>query len=319
MAKRFKFRHVNTLSGTFVLAVVALVVIGVLLSARSQRWFSRTYTFDVLLPEKGSFGLRPGSEIFILGVSAGSIYGIDVGDDGRIRAHAEVRRDFQRFLRTDSVATINKGFGFTGDSSMEISRGVRGPLPTNEPTIPCRSTEELSTILEEAITELRAEVTPVVNKAGATLDTWAELAGELKQTQRQLNQLVTRLDGLAAGLEEGKGTAGEILTDTTLMDDTRSLLANANATLGQLQGTITNVDVVVQDLHTSAAPLPQVTGALAAEAKDLPGLVRQTQQSMRELERLIEGLQRTWLVRKYINKTNPPPVQPLLSPQNSLK
>ena len=28
---------------------------------------------------------------------------------------------------------------------------------------------------------------------------------------------------------------------------------------------------------------------------------------MRELERLIEALQKNWLVRKYVNKTNPPP------------
>jgi hypothetical protein len=28
---------------------------------------------------------------------------------------------------------------------------------------------------------------------------------------------------------------------------------------------------------------------------------------MRELERLIEAMQRHWLVRKLVNKTNPPP------------
>jgi hypothetical protein len=32
---------------------------------------------------------------------------------------------------------------------------------------------------------------------------------------------------------------------------------------------------------------------------------------MRELERLIEALQKNWLVRKYVNKTNPPPASPL--------
>jgi phospholipid/cholesterol/gamma-HCH transport system substrate-binding protein len=319
MPKSFKFRHVNELAGFFVLAVVALVVVGALLCARSQRWFSRTYAFDVLLPEKGSFGVGRGSEIFILGVSAGSVYGIDVGDDGRIRAHVKVRSDFQRFVRTDSVATINKVFGVAGDSYMEITRGTRAPLPAHGATIPCESSEELPAMMEATLTELRAEVIPVVKKAGTTWDTWTGLASDLRQTQGQLNQLVTRLDGLAAGLEEGKGTAGKLLTDPALMDDTANLLARANAALGQLQGTITNIDVVVQDLHTSAAPLPQVTGALAAEAKDLPGLVQQTQQSMRELERLIEGLQRTWLVRKYINKTNPPPARPILLPQNSPK
>jgi hypothetical protein len=50
---------------------------------------------------------------------------------------------------------------------------------------------------------------------------------------------------------------------------------------------------------------------MANEAKDLPGLVQQTQTSMREVERLVEALQRHWLIRKYVNKTNPPPLRPL--------
>jgi hypothetical protein len=32
---------------------------------------------------------------------------------------------------------------------------------------------------------------------------------------------------------------------------------------------------------------------------------------MRELERLIEAMQRHCLLRKYVNRTNPPPLRPL--------
>jgi len=32
---------------------------------------------------------------------------------------------------------------------------------------------------------------------------------------------------------------------------------------------------------------------------------------MREIERLVEAMQRTWLLRKYVNQTNPPPLRPL--------
>ena len=37
-----------------------------------QRWFARKYTFDVLLPKEGPFGLSCGDEVFIFGVSVGS-------------------------------------------------------------------------------------------------------------------------------------------------------------------------------------------------------------------------------------------------------
>jgi hypothetical protein len=35
---------------------------------------------------------------------------------------------------------------------------------------------------------------------------------------------------------------------------------------------------------------------------------------MRELERLVEALQRHWLLRKYVNPTTPPPSYPLSQP-----
>ena len=81
--------------------------------------------------------------------------------------------------------------------------------------------------------------------------------------------------------------------------------------MGELRGVVTNLNAAVENVQKGTARLPEITDAAANEAKDLPGLVQQTQTSMRELERLIEALQRHWLVRKYMNKTNPPPLRPL--------
>ncbi len=44
--------------------------------------------------------------------------------------------------------------------------------------------------------------------------------------------------------------------------------------------------------------LPEITDAVADGTKDLPGLVRQTQTLMRELERLVEAMPKAWLRRK---------------------
>lgn len=104
MEKRFKFRHVNQVTGLFVLAVVALVVATVVFSGHSQRWFAHKYAFDVLLPEAGAFGLRRGDEVFISGVSVGWVDDVLPIDDGRMKARLKVRGDFGRFVRVDSTA-----------------------------------------------------------------------------------------------------------------------------------------------------------------------------------------------------------------------
>jgi hypothetical protein len=58
-------------------------------------------------------------------------------------------------------------------------------------------------------------------------------------------------------------------------------------------------------LRQASTHLPAIGGALGTEAKDLSGLILQTQQTLHEIERLVAGLQRHWLIRKYI-----PPYRP---------
>jgi phospholipid/cholesterol/gamma-HCH transport system substrate-binding protein len=311
MEKRFKFRHVNELTGLFVLAVLALVVAGVIFSGHSQRWFERKYAFDVLLPESGAFGLRRGDEVFIAGVSVGLVDDILVGLDRRMKAHVKVRSDFERFVRIDSTATVKKVFGVAGDSFIEITRGQGKPLPSQGAEIVCLSAEELPAKMERMLEEFRSELMPAVKKAGATLDAWAKLGRDLQQTQGDLNQLVARLDHLAAGVEQGKGTAGKLLAETTLADEAQKFLVQANEAMSEFRGVVTNLNATVMNVQNGTARLPEITEAMANEAKDLPGLVQQTQASMREVERLADALQRHWLLRKYVNKSNPPPLRPL--------
>jgi phospholipid/cholesterol/gamma-HCH transport system substrate-binding protein len=311
METRFKFRHVNELTGLFVLVVLALVVAGAIFSGHSQRWFARKYAFDVLLPEAGAFGLRPGNEVFISGVSVGWVDDVLPVNDGRMKARLKVRGDFGRFVRVDSTASIKKVFGVAGDSFIEITRGTTAPLPSSGAFIVCLAVEELPARLERMLEELRGELMPVVKKAGFTLDEWAKLGSDLQQTREKLHQLVARLDHLAGEVEQGKGSAGKLLTDTALVDEAQKLLARANDAMSELEGVVTNLNTAVQSVQSGTARLPEITDAVANEAKDLPGLVQQTQVSMRELERLVEALQHHWLLRKYVNKTDPPPLRAL--------
>ena len=95
---------------------------------------------------------------------------------------------------------------------------------------------------------------------------------------------------------------GKLLTDPTTADE---------------------LQVTLNNLQQASTNLPAISDAIGLEAKDLPGLVLQAQTSMREVERLVEAMQRHWLLRKYVNQTNPPPSHPLsktaMPEQKSLK
>jgi phospholipid/cholesterol/gamma-HCH transport system substrate-binding protein len=308
MADRFKFRRVHEITGTFVLLVVAVLIAAVVWTGHSQRWFKSRVTLQIVLPEAGAAGIRQGSEVYFLGTLVGSVSDVIVDTGGRMEAETNIRRDFFRFVRADSSAVVKKKFGLAGDSFFEIKRGQGRPLPEKNASIICR---ELPGTMETAIEEVRSAALPALEKMSVGLDTWTALGTNLITTQERLEQLIDRLNNIVTGVEQGKGTAGKLVTDTVLADEAQKLLVRANETMNELQGVATNLNAAAKNVQSGTARLPEITGAVADETKDLPGLVLQTQVSMREMERLVEAMQRTWLLRKYVNHTNPPPVRPL--------
>ena len=302
MTGRFKFRRVDEITGTFVLVVVAVLVAAVMWTGHSQRWFKSRVTLRIVLPEAGAAGIRQGSEVYFLGTLVGSVSDVNVDTTGRMEAEADIRRDFFRFVRADSSAVVKRKFGVAGDSFFEITRGQGRPLPEKNASIVCN--EQFQSVLEAAVEEVRGQAMAVLKKTGAGLDTWTTLGTNLMTTRQRLDQLVVRVDNITADVQAGRGTVGKLLTDPATADELKTLLVKANHSMDELQVTLNN-------LQQASTNLPEISDAVGKETRDLPGLVLQTQVSMREVERLVEAMQRTWLLRKYVNPTNPPPLRPL--------
>jgi hypothetical protein len=204
---------------------------------------------------------------------------------------------------------VKRKFGVVGDAYFEITRGHGQPLPEKNASIICN--EQLPSPLESAVDEVRREAVPALKKLSAGLETWTVLGSNLVASQARLDQLLERADSIAANLQDGKGSVGQLLTDPETADELLSLLQNANRSMNELQSTLTNLQQASGNLQLASTNLPPISEALGKEAEGLPGLVMQSQTAMRELERLIDAMQRHWLFRKYVNKTNPPPLRPV--------
>src|ERR1035441_1010058 len=162
MEDRFKFRRVNEITGTFVLVVVALLIVIVLWTGDSERWFKSRVALRIILPEAGAAGIRQGSEVYFLGTLVGSVSSVEVDTTGRMEAEADIRRDFFRFVRADSSAVVKMKFGVAGDSFFEITRGQGKPLPEKNASIVCK--EQYQSALEAAVEEVRGQSVAVVQQ-----------------------------------------------------------------------------------------------------------------------------------------------------------
>ncbi len=285
MNKPFKFRYVNEIVGGFVLLVVAALITGIILAGKAQEWFTPVYELRLSFPEEGSLGVQKGAEVQILGTTVGSVTGIRVREDGRMRGRLTVKGDFIRFVRLDSKAIVRKKYGIAGDAYVEITQG-KGPERELEMPLVVSKDTEITEIAQDILKRLQETTVPAIEE-------YTALAADLRSTNGPLMKLLANLEQITAGLERGEGSAGQLLRDPALASELTRILEQVNTSLGEVQK-------ILADVKATTAQLPAAAQTVGREVEDLPGMVVQSQATLREAERLIQGIQQNWLIRKHV-------------------
>ncbi len=70
--------------------------------------------------------------------------------------------------------------------------------------------------------------TALGQKLSTGAEAWTVLGAHLDESRTRLDQLFARLDTLVAGVEQGQGAAGKLLTDPAVADDLKSVLDKGN-------------------------------------------------------------------------------------------
>lgn len=266
MPKPFKFRYVNEIAGGFVLLVIVLLVVGIVVAGHAQRWFEPVHTLKIGFPPEGSLDLQKGAEVHILGTQVGTVDRITVAADGGISGRISIRGKFIRFVGADSKAIVKKKFGLAGDAYLEITKGSGPELPDDSVLMCTKDTEIMETI-NDVVRQVREVTLPAIEQAQKAVLEYTKLA-------EQLNLIV-------AGLEKGEGAAGEFLKNPKLAEQLREIIANSNMALKDTRKTME---------------------LISGEVEDLPGTMIQARKTLEETEKLLEALQKHWLLRKYVQQ-----------------
>ena len=333
MAKALKLRYVNEITGIFVVLCVLVALMALFFVSGAQRWFTRFETVRVLLPEDGSHGLREEAEVEILGTVAGKVQEISIDKNGRMFAKVILEPDFFPFVREDSRAVIRRKIGLVSDAYLELTRGSGKPLPRKNALMKASAEKDLMTAVTDVLARVEQSTLP-------SLQEYGRLAADLRDPEGPLQTLLARINRIAETLERGEGAIPRLLNDKTLMAELEKTLESTNATLTELQRTLRSAEsassrlavmtdnvnqllgsmprlmtlteevlkdtkAVMGDLRKVTARLPDITKGLGGEKEALPGLLLQTRTTLEEIERLVLGLQRHWMVRGYIEPAAP--------------
>ncbi len=299
MKKPFKFRYVHELVGSFVLLVLLAVIVAVLLAGRAQGWFEPTHEVRVEFSEEGTFGLRRGAEVRVLEAPAGIVHDIVVREDGVMEGILRVRGRFFQYIRKDSQAMVKRVFGVAGDAYVEISRGVGEELSEDDPYIDIAKDTEIMDVVEEVLEELRESILVAMNQLGDLLEEYTALATDFRDPEGHVQKVLGNISAITEGLERGQGPAGRLLRDEDLAGHIDELAVKINRTMD-------DVNSIMENMAEASKEFPEMARTAGGEVRDMKGLVSQTQSSLQEAEILIEGIQRHWLIRKYIDRDDPP-------------
>jgi len=293
MAKKFKFRYVNEIVGGFVLLTFLLLLAGVLVAGHAQHWFEAKYEIGLKFPAEGSMELQKGAEVMLLGAKVGSVQDIVVDDDGHISGTMRVRGPFMRFVRADSIALVKKKMVVTGDAYVELTRGTGAELPRAGGEIECVKDTEIIQMLEEALESIRKEALNTLALVNAAIAEYTDLAAGMNDTDGNLQSLLKNANGLLEDVRKGPGVPAKLLNNPAMAKDVEDVV-------GQIQALMAKGNAMAADVQKVVAKLPPMADVVAGEVDNLPALTGDAQTLMRETTTLLDGLQKHWLLRKYM-------------------
>lgn len=321
MPKPLKVSRANEIVGLFILLALVLALAAVFLGPQTQRWFATTRALAIQLPPEGSLGLRRGGDVQILGSVVGTVDDIVVTDAGGMVAEVSIQGNFIRFVRTDSRAIIRKPLGF-GDASIEITRGHGDPLPVVGATLLSEADKAPTQMLEEALAIIRDEALPTIKALRGAASEFTLLAVELRGQQAGITQALRHVNRVGTQLEQGRGLAAMLIADPKPAAELRAALPKLNTALDEMNATLrdaralaqrlpqvsedmqqamSNARVASADARRLFATLPELQQSAKRAFDAAPGVLLQSQETLHQVQRLTEGVQRHWLVRDYID------------------
>ncbi len=206
--------------GAFIVATLAILVVGVFIIGSKQYLFSSTYQLKAQFDNV--VGLDAGGDVRVGGVHSGTVRTIVLPHKPgeKVTVIMDVGKSTHEIIKQDSVATIETE-GLLGNQFLAISFGsaasgeVRdGDIIASQPPL---------------------EMSALFQKTSAILDS-------SQQAIQNTTRATANLDSISAKIDRGQGTAGALVND-------KQLYSNLEQTTGAMRDTMAQAQAGVNDFQ----------------------------------------------------------------------
>jgi phospholipid/cholesterol/gamma-HCH transport system substrate-binding protein len=204
--------------GAFIVATLAILVVGVFIIGGKQYLFSSTYQLKAQFDNVA--GLDNGGDVRVGGVHSGTVRNILLPHKPgeKVTVIMDLGKSTHEIIKQDSVATIETE-GLLGNQFLAISFGSAGTADVRDgDTIASQPPLEMADLLQKTSSLLDGSQQAIQNATRAT----------------------ENLDSISAKIDKGQGTAGALVNDKQLYNNLEQTAGAMRDTMTQAQAGVTN-------------------------------------------------------------------------------
>jgi len=303
--------HANkrtTIVGLFIIIGLLFLVAGILTIGNLHSTFQSKMTVSTIFGDVN--GLQSGNNIWFSGVKIGTVKKLEFYGESQVKVIMNINAESKQYIRKDSKVKISTD-GLIGNKILVIYGGTpkaaeieEGDTLTNETLL---STEEIMNTLQQNnlnILEFTNKLARGEGTIGKLLNndsiyySISATINSLKAASAKAQKLIASLGDFTEKMNKEGTLANDLVTDTVVFNSFKSSVLS-------LQSISDSASVIVNNLKGASDNPKSPLGVMLYDEQagaNLKTTISNLQSSSEKLNKDLEGLQHTFLLRGYFKK-----------------
>lgn len=310
--------------GVFLVGGIVLFCVGLFLVGTRADLFGNRFTVYTAFNNIDT--IQTGAKVRVGGMDAGDVTNIEVpkNPSQKFRLALQVDKKFRPLIRQDSLASLETE-GMVGNIFVNIAKGSASS-PECQPgcTLPSQESVSMGQMMRKAsevMGTVQSTIQDLRTRADTVMENLASATGNANQlivaAKPNIVQLTKNANAIAAGIREGHGTAGKLLTDKTMAANVSQTIANAKEASSKVNAMITTVQQsdlpkvhqTLANTQAMTAKMNKAVGSLLAKGKNNQGTmvalrqtIQQAHQTTANLADDTEAIKHNFFFRGFFNR-----------------
>jgi len=306
--------------GTFLILIVMTLITVLLVIGRGKDWFKRYVTYYTIFSE--SYNVQDNSAVKLYNTDIGKVKKI-VLFKNRVKIELKILEDYAHRIKTDSIASVQRPAFFYGAEYISIKPGsIEAPMIPKGGEIPSEPRKSIEDMLNEyGVQDMATKLIDSIQNIFEIVKRLKDPEGPLFTTLSNINKTTSHVEGITRDMQAGKGTMGQFLKSSELIEAILSELGKMDAILKniqvasakapevmvQLQASLDKIGDILDEVFENVSSIKIVLQEAEKGSHNIPELTRSAKHGLQELrdtldnaDKILKSLQKNIFIRSNI-------------------